>query len=201
MRERFHIIVEGQADKVFFEQYYRYLFGVSAPENFIIATGGKDKIRNVANNLRSMTNQGGINLVIFDADENIDARRDELLKWRDKEGVDFELFLIPNDKDKGALEDLLERIINPNNRPILDCWENYENELVRLDILGRTPPPLTVPAKKTKIYGYLEALLGPSQDEKELIKERNRKYDNTLHWDLNAEYLEPLKHFLTKYLG
>ena len=70
-----------------------------------------------------------------------------------------------------------------------------------LDIPGRTPPPLTTPAKKTKIYGYLEALLGESKSQKELIKEANRNYDNTQHWNLDAEYLEPLKEFLNNNLS
>ena len=109
--------------------------------------------------------------------------------------------MLPNNKDAGALEDLLENIINPNNQPIFDCWEDYEKALVELDIPDRTPPPLTTPAKKTKIYGYLEALLGSTKDEKELIKERNRKYENVQHWNLDAEYLEPLKEFLVKILS
>ena len=94
------------------------------------------------------------------------------------------------------MEDLLENIINPNNQPIFDCWGHYEQELVQLDIPGRTPPPLTTPAKKTKIYGYLEALLGASGEQKKLIKEANRNYETPLHWNLEAEYLEPLKEFL-----
>jgi hypothetical protein len=67
---------------------------------------------------------------------------------------------------------------------------------VQIDIPGRTPPPLTTPAKKTKIYGYLEALLGETKSQKELIKEANRNYENPQHWNLEAEYLEPLKAFL-----
>lgn len=200
MKERFHIIVEGLADLVFFEQYYQHLFGKPAPEGFIFKTDGKDNLNKFANKMRSMSANDGVNLVIFDADENIDARRDELLEWKEKAGVNFELFLLPNNRDKGALEDLLENIINPNNQPIFDCWEDYEKALIELDIPGRTPPPLTTPAKKTKIYGYLEALLRPTKVEKELIKERNRKYDNTMHWDLDAEYLGTLKEFLEKFL-
>ena len=99
------------------------------------------------------------------------------------------------------MEDLLENIINVNNRPILDCWENYENELKSLDISGRTPPPLTTPAKKSKIYGYLEALLFSSNKEKEKIKDRNRDYTNTQHWNIDADYLIPLKKFLLKFLS
>ena len=46
-----------------------------------------------------------------------------------------------------------------------------------------------------KIYGYLEALLGETKSQKELIKEANRNYENTQHWNLDAEYMEPLKRF------
>lgn len=200
MKERFHIIVEGIADLVFFEQYYKQLFGKPAPEGFIFKTDGKDNLHKFVNKMSSMTANDGVNLVIFDADKDIDARRKELLKWKEKAGISFELFLLPNNKDKGALEDLLENIINPNNQPIFNCWEDYEKELVKLEIPGRTPPPLTTPAKKTKIYGYLEALLGETKSEKEQIKESNRNYDNTMHWNLDAEYLEPLKEFLVKNL-
>ena len=200
MKERFHIIVEGLADLVFIEQYYRHLFGKPAPEGFIFKTDGKDNLPKFANQMRTMSANGGINLVIFDADEDIEARRKELLSIKEQFGIEFELFLFPNDRDKGALEDLLENIINPNNKPIFECWEGYEKELVKLDIPGRTPPPLTTPAKKTKIYGYLEALLGESKSQKELIKEPNRDYENAQHWNLDAEYLGALKEFINKCL-
>lgn len=29
---------------------------------------------------------------------------------------------------------------------------------------------------------------------------QNRNYENTLHWNLDAEYLEPLKGFLNEHL-
>lgn len=53
-------------------------------------------------------------------------------------------------------------------------------------------------SKNTKIYGYLEALLGETKSQKELIKEANRNYENPQHWNLDAEYLEPLKRFLAQ---
>ena len=196
MKERVHIIVEGLADLVFFEQYYRHLFGKSAPNGFVFKTDGKDNLPKFANQMRTMSANGGINLVVFDADDDIEARRKELLAIKEQFGVEFELFLLPNDKEVGALEDLLENIINPNNKPIFECWEGYEKELVKLDIPGRTPPPLTTPAKKTKIYGYLEAYHGETKREKELIKEANRNYADPRLWDLDAEYLGALKEFL-----
>ena len=201
--KRFLIIVEGDADKKFFRDYYHHLFQEKAPENSIIFpkdnnTGGKDKLKSeeTLQALRQNTNQDGVNLVIFDADEDIEARRKELLAVKEQFGVEFELFLLPNDKDAGALEDLLENIINPDNQSVMDCWATYEGELEKVRIPTKTPPTLTIPAKKTKIYAYLETLLGKSRSQKKLIKDPYRNYENTQHWNLDAEYLEPLKEFL-----
>lgn len=200
MKERFHIIVEGIADEVFIAQYLCHIFGQIIPDGCIVKTDGKDNRQTATNKMREMSANGGINLVIFDADQNVEKRKIELLQWKKEDNLDFDFFLIPNDCEPGALEDLLENIINPVNRPIMECWENYEKELVKLDIPGRTPPPLTTPAKKTKIYGYLEALLGKSKFQKDKIKEKEREYYNTQHWNLDAEYLEPLKVFLIQHL-
>ena len=202
MKNLFTIYVEGIADVAFIKQYIHHLWGVVVGENKIISLDGWTNLKGTTWQQRMRTNAANdvINIVILDADKDIDARRADILNWKQQNGLVFELFLLPNDKDAGALEDLLENIINPNNQPIFDCWEDYEKALVELDIPGRTPPPLTTPAKKTKIYGYLEALLGSTKDEKELIKERNRKYENVQHWNLDAEYLGPLKEFLMKNL-
>ena len=202
--KRFLIIVEGDADKKFFRDYYHHLFGEEAPENSIIHPGknndtgglGKLKSEETLQALRQNTDQGGVNLVIFDADENPAERRAELLAIKEAYGVEFELFLLPNDKDAGALEDLLENIINPDNQPVMNCWQTYEGELAKVRIPTKTPPTLTIPAKKTKIYAYLETLLDKTRSQKELIKDRNRNYENTQHWNLNSDYLIPLKHFI-----
>lgn len=202
MKKEFNIFVEGVADARFFKQYISHVFGEEVAAERIVILKGWDNLKTEASasRMRSMTANGGVNLVIVDTDKDFLARKEEIARWQQASEVEFELFLLPNNQDTGALEDLLENIINPTNRPILDCWDNYEEELVKLEIPGRTPPPLTTPAKKTKIYGYLEALLGESNAQKELIKEINRNYENTQHWNLDAEYLEPLKEFLNKWL-
>lgn len=53
--------------------------------------------------------------------------------------------------------------------------------------------------KKTKIYAYLETLLGTTRSQKKLIKDANRNYENTQYWNLDAEYLEPLKGFILNF--
>ena len=162
MKKAFNIFVEGVADERFFKQYIGHVLGEKVADERLVILKGWDNLKTEASaaRMRSMTANGGVNLIIVDADKDFQARKDEIASWQKTNEVEFELFLMPNNHDSGELEDLLENIINPNNRPILDCWENYEDELVKLDIPGRTPPPLTTPAKKTKIYGYLEALLG-----------------------------------------
>ena len=70
--------------------------------------------------------------------------------------------------------------------------------MCKLEIPSRTLTPLTTPAKKTKIYGYFEALL--LKHEKEKIKDKKLDYKNSLLWDLDAEYLERLKEFIDENL-
>ena len=208
MVKRFLIIVEGEADKKFFKDYFHHLFNEKSPEGCIIHpgkdgdTGGYQKLRSedAIGIMRQNTDLGGINLVIFDADKDMEKRRSELLAIKEEFGVEFELFLLPNNKDAGALEDLLENIINPDNKPVMDCWQTYEGELGKVRIPTKTPPTLTIPAKKTKIYAYLETLLKDTKEQKKLIKDANRNYENTQHWNLDAEYLETSRKFLKKNL-
>ena len=72
--------------------------------------------------MNKTSDNGGVNLVVFDADDDVDSRRSELLSWKEEHGVDFELFLLPDNHNPGELGDLLESIINPENKPVLDCW-------------------------------------------------------------------------------
>lgn len=199
--KKFKIFVEGEADKKFFEDFFLHLFNSTPPKNSIIHVGGKDKLKAQASQMKENAGQGGVNLVIFDADKDAKYRRNELLEVKTVKNVDFELFLLPNDNDTGTLEDLLERIINPNNQPVMDCWQTYEDELKEVRIPTKTPPTLTIPAKKTKIYAYLETLLGETKAEKELVKDNKRNFRNPAHWNLDAEYLTPLRDFLTTHIN
>ena len=203
MKEVFKIFVEGVADKRFIEQLLLHIWGVTVDENCVISTGGytnllgKKTMGAYVNQMKMTTDDGGVNLVIFDADEDCEARRNEILDWGVSNGVSFELFMLPDDTCGGALEELLEGAINPANRPIMDCWNGYENALKQVELPWRGGVPLTTPARKTRIYAYLEALLGSSKSEKEKIKEKNRDYTDKNHWDLDAPALARLKDFLT----
>lgn len=77
----------------------------------------------------------------------------------------------------------------------------YENALKEISLPWKNGEALTIPAKKTKIYAYLEVLLGASKSEKKKIKEANREYINVNHWNLNSIKLsEGILEFLMKNL-
>lgn len=202
MKQHYSIFVEGVADERLISQLIPVLLGNNTVEGSIIVTNGWKSLitpakENLYINLMNRTSDnGGVNLVIFDADDDIESRRGELLSWKEEHGVEFELFLLPNNNAPGELEDLLEGIINPENKPVIECWEEYEKSLANVIIPWRNGLPLTIPAKKTKIYAYLEALLGNSKKQKEMIKENKRDYTNENHWNLKADAIKQLSQFL-----
>lgn len=207
MKQPFKIIVEGIADQCFLIYYLKHLYACDISSEDVIKCGGWTTLNSlklegeeIRQALRKNSDNGGVNLIIFDADTDIEQRRNEIKTWGSVHDLNFELFLLPDNETQGALEELLEQIINPVNQPIFDCWQMYEENLLKQEIPGRTPPPLTIPAKKTKIYGYLEVLLGNSSKEKERIKENKRDYSKTEHWNLNSEVLRNLKEFLDRNL-
>ena len=193
------ILVEGVADEVFMEAYIKKI-GLEQYPITIKQCEGYTNLQTSAyvNELQKNIDKGGKNLVVFDADNDCESRRKELMDIRTK--VDFELFLLPNDSDSGAIENLLEKIINPVNQCILDCWNNYEKELSKCRIPWKNPQTPTTPAYKTKIYGYLEALTGTTKEEKKKIKEKERDYLDSNLWNLDSEALNPLKNFLLKHI-
>jgi hypothetical protein len=195
------VFVEGVADRKFIADYIRFIApDFEITDETIVESGGRN-IKQIDTQLKMkrITDNNGVNLVIFDADDDFASRKAELEKWREQSGLSFEIFLFPNNQENGTLENLLENIILDKNRPIFQCWDGYEQCLRNTTIAGRDEP-LTTPAKKTKIYAYLEALLGKSKSEKKKIKEVERDYRNKDHWNLEADYLLPLKMFLTAHL-
>ena len=206
MKEHFTIFVEGVADERLISQLLEVTFGTPIEKGKIIVTNGWKALispateRAYINQMQYTSDNGGTNLVIFDADDDFALRQRELLAWKEKNNLDFNLFLLPNNHDTGELEDLLVKIINPENQPVLDCWKRYEDSLSEISLPWRNGEPLTVPAKKTKIYAYLEALLGKSRKQKEAIKENRRDYKNPNHWNLKAEGILALASFLEENL-
>lgn len=203
----FSIFVEGDADKRFVEDYLFFLSTqnqrIALPEgwkNNIYPTGGwtnlgASKGESHRNLMSRTTRKGGVNLVIFDSDEDLKNRLIELEQVKVNFGLIFKTFLFPNNHDHGTLENLLEKIVNSQNQCVIDCWKRYEEDLSHQQIQWKNPPVPTSPSLKSMIYAYLEAIVGSSNSEKEKIKDKNRDFLNNFHWNLSVSYLDSLKEF------
>lgn len=198
-----YIVVEGVSDQRLIEQYCSVLKSdgqINADvEIEVQRVGGWTAIDSPSgevyrNNMKR--NSSGKNLIIFDADADPVQRKSDILAWKQKYDIDFDLFLFPNNSDPGVVETLLEGVINPANQCVIDCWHDYERNLEKQHIAWKSPSRPTCPSEKSKIYGYLEALVGTTKSEKEKIKDNNREFTIPEHWDLNAQAILPLKDFL-----
>jgi hypothetical protein len=195
------VFVEGKADKKFIEDYISHLSGEDFSLNFKVnPIGGIGELENTKPLFITNDKTGTKNILILDADGKPDGRKSEITAFISKTGIDIDFFLFPNDSGKGDLETLLQEIINLKNKAIFECWDAYEVCLSSKENVYSTNKNYTTPARKTKIYAYLEAMLGTSKAQKELLKEEKRNYQEVNHWDLNHSFLDPLKSFLSKYL-
>lgn len=193
------IFVEGEADKKFISDYVSYLYGIDIYDNLIKLEGWECLADGVIiNQFKKNTDNLGVNLIIIDADSDANKRKLEVEGIIAENEITASFFLLPNDSDEGDLETLLERIISTRNSQIFECWGNYEDCLSHISIEGRDAP-LSIPARKSKIYSYLEALVGESRSQKKLAKDPNRNYKNADHWDLGSENLSDLKAYLDDY--
>lgn len=215
-----HFFVEGIADQKFLADILSSWYSFSLDEKkfagdnesrsvhaTIEQTGGvtvfsnAESFRRLSAQFRLNLTQGTENIILIDADDDNPGRKNEVIAALSTEfphfPFDSHLYLWPDNQSNGELETLLERIINPENQPILHCWSTFESCISQIE--DRT---LTLPANKTKMYAYLETLLGDSNSEKEKIKERNRDYTNRHHWNLDPTNpnLSPLKTFLDRHL-
>lgn len=197
------IYVEGIADVVFLRQYIKKLYDIELDKDSITYLDGWTNIKNdeIITQFKKNSDDGVTSLVIFDADNDPKTRRIELQNNAVNNNISYEIFLFPNDVDNGALEDLLMRIINNDNKAVSECWDRYEDDLGKQIISWKIPPKPTIPSIKTRVYAYLEALVGESKSQKNLIKERNRLYTDKNHWDLDSQELNPLKSFLDRYFS
>ena len=205
MMRPIQIFVEGDSDIQLIRQVVKHWFGYSLKEEELKKSNGWTTIQSnskdgeeIRQQMKYNSDNGGVNLIIFDADKELGQRRSEVLQWKNDYNLDFELFLFPDNQSNGAVEDLLMKCINPKNQPIVDCWKSHVTCLKTKKIENRNQP-LTIPARKSEVYCYLETLLGETNKEKELIKDKNRNFLNSDHWDMDCPDIQSLKDFLQPY--
>ena len=190
------IVVEGKADKRFLEEYIAHLGYLDFIDEIHLA-GGKDNWYTSKRALEHAKSNGLLTALIFDADSDVSSRRSYLQRKLDEFGSEARIFLIPNDEDRGCLEDLFGHLVPEAYQPVIDCWDNFIDALRGLK--PSLVPSYNLPSSKAKFYSY-DSLLREKGKEEKVAADEFRRYKGVEHWDLDAPYLDPLKKFIKELL-
>lgn len=159
----------------------------SNQNDIFVQTNGWTNLHLVKSKFLENANKGGANYVFFDADGNALQRRRELLQVGNDLGIQFELFLFPNNVDSGTIESLLLQIILPRYNDIFRCFENY------IQCVSNSNANYLLPDLKSKFFAFTEAT---SQDAN--LKKIN--FNNSGFYDLNNAALNALYNFIDLHL-
>ena len=191
----FLLFVEGESDAKFLKDFIKCQFDIDISDDSIIVTKTLNGFVNYKDNfIGNSTKDDGVNILLIDADDNINQRQSDALSLIKEHKISTELFLMPNNSNNGNLEDLLCEIAV--HKSILSCYDSYSFCIKSADKI--------VPDKKDKIRAYLSALISDKNKSgvrRDLIQYKNRNYLNTDHWDLTHSSLEPLKIFLSLFFS
>lgn len=206
------IFIEGKNKKVPESEFLRTILqhiGVVADQYELIHTDGYKNLLDsaITSNveiMRANTDAGGKNLVIFDADTadnggSFAVRQNELLKRKVALGLDFELFLWPDNQGDGDVEILMESVARKDLYPeFFECFGKYEHCMSQRKN-DKGEPFYTTPNRKGKLHTYFNAI-PISKTKKDGFGKGSWRWDDTDIWNLDAESLQPLKEFLLKNL-
>ncbi|MDE6337415.1 MAG: hypothetical protein K2L34_12675 [Muribaculaceae bacterium] len=167
------------------------VLNIPQEEYNIIPINGKDSLHLARNQFIQNTIEGGLNLIVFDADYphnhgGYQKRKEDLLKKISDLGIEAELLLFPNNVDDGDFELLLEMIARRDlHRKFFDCFHDYEM------CLGDT---YVHPNRKGKMHTYITSM-PLSNTKRNKIGSGEWLFTEEAYWNLNSPTLDSLKHF------
>lgn len=197
--KKVQLFIESRNKQTNEGQFVQYLVDLLSTNEVQVEIFGTDGYTNLKDEferrMKPATYDGGINLVIFDADfpetgGGFTARRDELLSLKAEHEVEFELFLFPNNQDDGTFEHLLEQLATRQHRGILSCFDGFS-----MCIAGHNNPNYESPDQKAKMYTYVSTQKMTQKQTTEFKNKGNWFFDNSDLWNFEAEALNPLKRF------
>ncbi len=154
-----YILIEGTTDKSFLEALLSYM-KIEKTHYKIFCLGGKNNYSEFAR-YRQEAYDNGYNLIILlDMDANTDIQNEDtksivrkIYNMSSDESMPSNVFLLPNNKDNGNLETLLENIAK--HKEILDCFDSY---VYCIKGLQNSNSNILVLLPKSRSYAYAEAL-------------------------------------------
>lgn len=193
MMDQISLIVEGEEDVRFVQDFITFHFSQKIDRNSFIVIGGKSEtIHDSIIKIQSSTASGNSNVVLFDADDtDYDSTLKKINTVAQKLSVKFDsIFLFPDNKAKGNLESLLRNSVVKENEGIFKCIDDFANCKGTLNLKHST-----VIDEKVKLWIYH----GSFKDAK-APKGSERSYLNQDVWDLNSPILKSLKDYLEQFL-
>ena len=169
--------------------------GYNISSNKVEFVNGYKNLVNVIPTIKARCAEGGKVIIIFDADSpgnngGYETRKEEIEEVLGENNAQAELFLFPNNEEDGDFETLLEHLIQKEKHAqMLDCYADYET------CLGND---YVHPNLKGKIFTYISAMKMSSSKRRKLGN-GEWMFDNAEYWDLNSDYLKPLKAFLQQH--
>ena len=174
------------------------VLGISKNRYKIEHVNGRDNLKNMENVFIDNSLNGGKNFIIFDADRTEDGAGYQLTEKRiystfmDKSVIDG-IFLFPNNHDDGILENLLEHLMQKDkHKRFLDCFSDYEH------CLG---DDYVSPDLKGKLHTYMSAQKDLSNTKRNKLGSGQWLFDDKRFWNLDVDYILPLKNFLSDCFG
>lgn len=180
--KQWDVYVEGHSDRRFLTCLAEHMEigGLS----FKVIETNMHGLRKMKTQMRRAHDAGRHIATIVDADKDAESSRRELRHIVGKIGVPVSRsFLLPDNKQPGCLETLLESLAVPPHDAVYDCFDAYKK------CLRACKPCYRLPDTKARVYAYCSAVgseTSPTEHD----------YCNRDHWDLDATDLEPLRKFL-----
>ncbi|MBD5193811.1 MAG: hypothetical protein HDS91_04760 [Bacteroidales bacterium] len=183
---------ESTPEYVFISTLLRHL-GIPSEKYQIITVGGKNNLPNVTNKMRDIELSGGKNILIFDADTEINGggfstRLSEIKDTLASKDVHAEVFLFPNHHDDGDFETMLDRIANRSSHKLFfDCFNDFECCVA---------PQYIAPNLKGKLHTYVSSQTWLNKRQRDNIGKGEWLFEEEQLWNLNSPELQSLKDFL-----
>lgn len=143
-------------------------------------------------------------IVILDADSiekcaGFVARHKQVSEKKKELGLEFSLFLYPNNNDDGDVEVLMEQLARKDlHDKWWDCFNDYEKCIAGVvDAEGNKLYKL--PNRKAKLHTYISSQQ-LSNAKRNKLGNGNWLFDNKDFWDLTRTELTPLLDFLKQHL-
>lgn len=168
----------------------------------IICMDGVDNLFNqgILTLIRTYMDAGDRLIVILDADtedKNLgyEARKQNTLDKMKKNGIEFSLFLYPNNSADGDFEVLLESLARKElHRQWWDCFTDYE-----VCISGvrdeKGDMKYAIPNRKAKLHTYISSQKLNNASRRKLGSGQ-WLFNDQNYWDLSRPELQPLVNFL-----